>query len=59
MVHTESKCRYCGKTPCPDDCEELAMIYREQQKEKLRDLDFDEEELAEYRESLSYQVYEE
>lgn len=37
-------CRICGKADCDDDCEELAAIYREQQREKLRDLMLDEED---------------
>lgn len=35
-------CRICKRVDCDNDCEELAMIYREQQREKLRDLDMDE-----------------
>lgn len=35
-------CRICKRADCDDDCEELAAIYREQQREKLRDLDMDE-----------------
>lgn len=42
------KCRFCGKSDCDDDCEELASIYRQQQREKLRDLDFDEMDFEEY-----------
>lgn len=37
-----TECRICGKRDCDDDCEELRAIYREQQREKLRDLDMDE-----------------
>lgn len=37
-----NKCRICGKTDCDDDCEELDAIYREQQREKLLDIDVDE-----------------
>lgn len=37
---TGSRCRHCGQpTPCDNDCEELQEIYREQQREKLRDID--------------------
>ena len=36
------ECRICGKPNCDDDCEELAAIYREQHREKLRDIDPDE-----------------
>lgn len=32
-------CRICKKVDCDDDCEELAAIYRKQQKEKLQDID--------------------
>ena len=35
-------CRICHKADCDDDCEELAAIYRQQQREKLRDIDVDE-----------------
>jgi hypothetical protein len=35
-------CRICRKPDCDDDCEELALIYREHQREKLRDIDVDE-----------------
>ena len=35
-------CRICGQLGCDDDCEELRAIYREQQREKLRDIDIDE-----------------
>ncbi len=42
-------CRYCKQPlPCDDDCGELAHIYSEQQKEKLRDLELDDSELDEY-----------
>ncbi len=34
-----NKCSICGKQDCDDDCAELAVIYREQQREKLRDID--------------------
>ena len=37
-----TECRICGKRDCDDDCEELRAIYREQQREKLRDIDMDE-----------------
>lgn len=37
-----TECRICGKRDCDDDCEELQAIYREHQREKLRDLDMDE-----------------
>ena len=37
-----SACRVCGRVGCDDDCEELRAIYREQQREKLRDIDVDE-----------------
>ncbi len=37
-----TECRICGKCDCDDDCEELRAIYREQQREKLRDIDIDE-----------------
>lgn len=36
------KCRICKKPDCDDDCEEIASIYREQQREKLRDIDPEE-----------------
>ena len=32
-------CRICKRDDCDDECEELALIYREQQREKLRDID--------------------
>lgn len=35
-------CRICGTDPCENDCMELATIYREQQREKLADIDPDE-----------------
>ena len=35
-------CRICKRVNCDDDCEELSIIYREQQREKLRDIDVDE-----------------
>lgn len=35
-------CRICKCIDCDNDCEELAAIYREQQREKLRDIDIDE-----------------
>lgn len=31
-------CRICGKQDCDDDCEELALIFREQQREKFKDV---------------------
>lgn len=34
-------CRICKKVNCDDDCEELAAIYRDQQREKLRDIDIE------------------
>jgi hypothetical protein len=37
-----TECRICGKRDCDDDCEELQAIYREHQREKLRDIDVDE-----------------
>ncbi len=37
-----SPCRICRKPDCDDDCEERALIYRDQQREKLRDIDVDE-----------------
>lgn len=37
-------CRICKKVDCDDDCEELALIYRQQQREKLADLADDGEE---------------
>lgn len=37
-----TECRICGQLDCDDDCEELHAIYREQQREKLRDIDVDE-----------------
>lgn len=39
---TLSACRICHKIDCDDDCEELAAIFREQQREKLSDIDPDE-----------------
>lgn len=36
------ECRICKRDDCDDDCEELALIYRQQQREKLRDIDPDE-----------------
>lgn len=38
----ETTCRICNKANCDDDCEEMAAIYRDQQREKLRDVDVDE-----------------
>ena len=38
----ETACRICKKANCDDDCEELAAIYRDQQREKLRAIDVDE-----------------
>jgi len=39
-------CRFCGQPmPCDGDCEELQAIYREQQREKLRDIEIDEDEI--------------
>lgn len=38
----ETTCRICKRANCDDDCEELAAIYRAQQREKLRDIDVDE-----------------
>ena len=35
-------CRICKRVDCDDDCEELQAIYREQQREKLRDIAIDE-----------------
>ena len=37
-----SICRICKKEDCDDDCEELALIYRQEQREKLRDINPDE-----------------
>lgn len=37
-----STCRICKSENCDNDCEELALIYRKQQREKLRDIDPDE-----------------
>ena len=37
-----AECRICGKRDCDDDCAELRVIYREHQREKLRDIDIDE-----------------
>lgn len=34
-------CRICKKADCDDDCEELAAIYRENQREQLLDLELD------------------
>lgn len=36
------ECRICKREECDDDCEELALIYRQQQREKMRDIDPDE-----------------
>ena len=35
-------CHICKRPNCDDDCAELALIYREQQREKLADIDVDE-----------------
>jgi len=35
-------CGVCKRHDCDDDCEELQAIYRESQREKLRDLDMEE-----------------
>lgn len=35
-------CKVCKRISCDDDCEELQEIYRQQQREKLRDIDPDE-----------------
>lgn len=40
----ERACRICHRLDCDDDCEELAAIYREQQREKLRDIELDEDD---------------
>ena len=42
MHNLMTECRICGKRDCDDDCEELRVIYREHQREKLRDIDIDE-----------------
>jgi hypothetical protein len=39
-----SACRICRKVDCYDDCEELAAIYREAQREKLRDVGIEDED---------------
>ena len=39
-----AKCRDCGQNPCDSDCGELRLIYREQQREKLRDIELSDEE---------------
>lgn len=41
-MDTVAPCRICGRADCDDDCEELALIYREHQREKLRDIDLDD-----------------
>ena len=41
-VDTFRPCRGCKRANCDDDCEELQAIYREQQREKLRDIDPDD-----------------
>lgn len=38
-------CRICNRADCDDDCEELALIYREQQREKLRDIELTPDEI--------------
>jgi hypothetical protein len=38
----EDPCRICKRVDCDDDCEELALIYRDAQREKLRDIDPEE-----------------
>lgn len=38
----DNKCPYCGVIDCDDDCGERAMIYREHQRNQLRDIDLDE-----------------
>ena len=42
MHNLMTECRICGKRDCDDDCEELRVIYREHQREQLRDIDIDE-----------------
>lgn len=34
-----TECRICGKQDCDDDCKKLQVIYREFQREKLRNID--------------------
>ena len=43
----DTKCRICGVINCDNDCAELALIYREQQREKLSDIDVNEIECDE------------
>lgn len=45
MCGNDARCQYCGEVDCDKDCGELAMIYRERQRESLRDIDLDDVEL--------------
>lgn len=39
VLKANRPCRICHEQNCDKDCEELQAIYREQQREKLRDID--------------------
>lgn len=41
-----AQCRICKQESCNDDCEELSLIYREQLREKLADVELEDEEIC-------------